>query len=91
MKHFETVELDGYKVTALPARHYSSDNSNIYIIEGEKTILYAHDTGYFYNEVFEFIKDKKYRFDLATFDCCNVDLPIDDNDCHMGLDRKSVV
>ena len=85
IKHFETVELDGYKVTALPARHYDNDNSNIYIIEGEKTILYAHDTGYFYNEVFEFIKDKNYRFHLATFDCCNVDLPIDDTDRHMGL------
>jgi len=85
IKHYQTVELDEYKVTALPARHHDIDNANIYIIEGEKTILYAHDTGYFYDEVLEFIKEKNYKFDLVTYDCCNVDLPIADTDRHMGL------
>ncbi len=85
IKHFETVEIDGYKVTALPARHHDGDNANIYIIEGEKTILYAHDTGYFYDEVLNFIKNNNYKFDLATFDCCSVDIPTSDEECHMGL------
>lgn len=85
IKHFETVSLDGYAVTALPARHYDGDKANFYIIEGEKTILYAHDTGLFYDEVFDFISEKGYKFDLITFDCTNVDIPIADAGSHMGL------
>lgn len=85
IKHYETVRVDGYRITALPARHFEVDNSNFYVIEGEKTILYAHDTGYFYDEVFDFIKTKNYKFDLVTMDCTNIDIPIPDTGGHMGL------
>ena len=57
-----------------------------YIIkQGEKTLLYAHDTGYFYDEVFEYIKDKGIVFDLASLDCTNIDIPISDEGSHMGI------
>ena len=82
---FETVELDGYRITALPARHMKGTVALFYIIEGEKTVLYAHDTGYFYDEVFDFIKEKKTVFDFVSLDCTNVDIPISDNDGHMGF------
>lgn len=86
IRHFETVELNGYKITALPARHFNGDNANFYIIEsGGKTLLYAHDTGYFFPDVFDFIKEKAYRFDLVTMDCTNIDIPISDESSHMGL------
>lgn len=85
MTHFETVELGEYKVTALPARHFGGDKANIYIIEDEKTILYAHDTGYFFDEVFEYIEKNGIKFDLISFDCTNVDIPISDGGSHMGL------
>ena len=85
IKHFETVELDGYRVIALPARHFDGDKANFYIIEGEKTILYAHDTGFFFDSVFEFIKEKQIKFDLVTMDCTNIDIPIPDTGSHMGL------
>ena len=85
IKEFETRELGEYKVTALPARHYFGDGALIYIIEGDNTLLYAHDTGYFYDEVFEFIKKNNIKFDLVSLDCTNVDIPIDDTDTHMGL------
>ena len=86
IKHFETVELDGYKVTALPARHFNGDKANFYIIENNgETLLYAHDTGYFFPDVFDFIKEKAYKFDLVTMDCTNIDIPIPDTGSHMGL------
>lgn len=85
IKHYETVDLGDYKLTALPARHFHGDNANIYIIEGDKTILYAHDTGYFFDEVFDFIKENQFQFDLISFDCTNVDIPISDGGSHMGL------
>lgn len=83
---FEQVVVGNYKVTALPARHYFGDEALFYIIEQDgKTLLYAHDTGYFYEEVFDFIKDKKFFFDLVSFDCTNVDIPISDEGTHMGI------
>ena len=41
---FDTVAAENYTITALPARHYEGDGALFYIIEAEKTILYAHDT-----------------------------------------------
>ena len=85
IKYFETVLVDGYRVTALPARHFNGDKANFYIIEGEKTILYAHDTGVFFDEVFDYLEKQKFKFDLVTMDCTNIDIPIPDNGSHMGL------
>ena len=77
--------VGAYTVTALPARHYPGDGALFYIIRGEKTILYAHDTGYFYEEVFDYLQKEGIRFDLASFDCTNVDIPISDEGTHMGI------
>ena len=84
---FETVELDGYRITALPARHMKGTVALFYIIEGEKTVLYAHDTGYFYDEVLDFIKDMGWHFDMASFDCTNAQLKSKMSSKHMGLDQ----
>ena len=85
LKAFTTVELDEYKITPLPARHMPGGEALIYVIEGEKTLLYAHDTGYFYEEVFEYIEKKGLEFDMVSLDCTNVDLPITDEGNHMGF------
>ena len=85
LRPYETADLGDYRVTALPARHMREGGCLIYIIEGEKTLLYAHDTGYFYDEVFDFIKEKGIKLDMATFDCTNVNIPISDSDGHMGF------
>ena len=83
---FETVTLGDYRVTPLPARHAPAEKAVFYIIEnGGKTLLYAHDTGYFFEEVFQYIEERKIRFDLATFDCTNVNIPIADTGSHMGF------
>ena len=85
LKPFDTTVLGSYTITALPARHQEGDGALFYIIKGDKTILYAHDTGYFYEEVFDFIKENGYVFDLVSLDCTNVDKPISDEGSHMGL------
>ncbi|MBO5269974.1 MAG: MBL fold metallo-hydrolase [Clostridia bacterium] len=86
VKAFETLELGAYRVTALPARHMPGGDALFYVIsDGEKTLLYAHDTGYFYEEVFSFLAERKLRFDMISFDCTNVDLPISDEGSHMGF------
>lgn len=85
---FDTVSVGGYKVTALPARHFQGDSAVIYVIESKgKTILYAHDTGYFYQEVFEYIQTHNLCFDLISLDCTNVNIPISDQGSHMGFEN----
>ena len=85
LETFAPTQVGSYRVTALPARHYPGDGALFYIIQGEKTILYAHDTGYFYEEVFAYIQKEGIRFDFVTFDCTNVDIPISDEGTHMGI------
>ena len=83
---FKTVEFGTYRVTPLPARHMPGGEPLIYIIENRgKTLLYAHDTGYFFDEVFDFIKENKFRFDMVSLDCTNVDISIPDTGSHMGF------
>ena len=82
---FETVELGDYSVTALPARHMPGGEPLIYVIRSDKTILYAHDTGYFLEEVFDYIRGAKLYFDMVSIDCTNVDIPIGDEGNHMGF------
>ena len=85
LKPFDKVAFGSYTVTALPARHHTGDGALIYIIQGDKTVLYAHDTGFFYEEIFEFLEKGNYTFDLVSLDCTNVDIPISDEGSHMGL------
>lgn len=82
---FEPTVIGDYTVTALPARHMEEAEAFIYIIEGDAVLLYAHDTGYFYEETLHYIQEKKLRFDLVSFDCTNVDIEISDKGGHMGL------
>ena len=84
---FETFSIGEYEITPLPARHKPGDGAVFYIIKGEKTILYAHDTGYFYNEVFEYIEKEKIYFDMISLDCTNVGLPARDDGGHMGFEN----
>lgn len=89
VKEFETIEFNGYKITPLPARHMQKGDAVFYIIKGDKTILYGHDTGYFYDEVFAYFKEKNLYFDMITLDCTYGVLPIQDSGGHMGFDNLS--
>lgn len=84
---FDTFQLDDYVVTALPARHASGDEAVIYLIQGDKNILFAHDTGYFYEEVFQYLAKHDIRLDMVSYDCAYVNMHIDDEGRHMGIDN----
>jgi phosphoribosyl 1,2-cyclic phosphate phosphodiesterase len=85
---YETVELNGYEITPMKARHDFSRSAVIYVIaKGGKRMLYAHDTGYFYDEVFEYVESKGLYFDLATFDCTYAHLPASPTESHMDFDN----
>jgi phosphoribosyl 1,2-cyclic phosphate phosphodiesterase len=84
LEPYRTVTLGGYRITPLPARH--EDDAVIYLIEeGNTAILYAHDTGYPYDEVIAYLERRHIRLDLVSLDCTNVEIPIGDDGRHMGL------
>ena len=88
LKAFEPFTTNGYTITPLPARHQFSEDAFIFIIEKDgKRIFYANDTGYFYDKVWDYIKTNKIYFDLVSYDCTNVEIPISDEGTHMGFEN----
>ena len=84
---FSPVEIGNYIVTPLPARHMPGGEPLFYIIKEKdgKTLLYAHDTGYFFEEVFDYIAANGIVFDMISMDCTNVDIAIPDTGSHLGI------
>lgn len=81
---FVPFEAEGYKFTALKADHDQSAGAVFYIIEHEgKTMLYAHDTGYFPEESWGYLAKSGLCFDFVSLDCTNGFLEYSGG--HMGL------
>ncbi len=89
---FETFSILNYTVTAFPANHNTQDPLFYQISDGEKTILYAHDTGYFFEEVWAWMEREKPQYDMVTLDCTGGNFPEGFRDGHMRLGvNKEVV
>ena len=85
IKAFDVFQVGDYRVTALPAKHHPGDEAVNYLIEGEKTILYALDTGYFYEEVFDYLSQTGIQLDMAVYDCSAVERSLGKELYHMGV------
>ncbi len=82
---YERVPVGDYEVIALPAYHTAREQCYVYYVRyGSKAVLYLHDTGMLYEEVYKFLEDNKLRADLISYDCTYVALPSGGG--HMGLD-----
>ncbi len=94
-KPFQPMELGEYTLIPFPAHHAGDSEGKLalfYAIKhGGKTILYAHDSGYFFEEVFDYIKEKKLYFDMISLDCTFAHLPSKESSSHMGLDTDQKV
>ena len=81
---FKTYEKDGYNITPLSATHGAAE-AIFYMIEKDgKAMLYAHDTGIFPDETWEFLEKTDVKFDLISLDCTN-GLKESKYPGHMGL------
>lgn len=66
---YEPFQMGPYTVTALEAYH-GTDHPYFYVISnGEKSILYAHDTDIFREQTWEYLRNNKMHFDLVSLDC----------------------
>lgn len=87
-KPFVSMRFDDYEIIPLPARHALSETALFYLIrQKERTLLYAHDTGYFYEEVFAYFEQNGVHFDGVSLDCTNGAIPVKDTGTHMGFDQ----
>lgn len=68
---FEPFFAEGYKITALKAVHGTENMTPfIYLIEKDgKSLLYAHDTGIFPDETFDYLKKTVKHLSFASLDC----------------------
>ena len=81
---FESIKVEDYNIIPLTALHDREEECLFYAAEhGGKTLLYAHDTGFFPEPVWDFFKKKNMRFDLISLDC-TVAMYKDGNN-HMGI------
>jgi len=93
IKPYEPFVIDDYTVTALNAWHDVRSFPVIYMIENQegKRLLYAHDTNFFFDEVWEYLKENKPKFDFVSLDCTDANTPELDYMGHMNLnDCKKV-
>jgi phosphoribosyl 1,2-cyclic phosphate phosphodiesterase len=84
IRPFEPFLAGKYTVTPLKADHDPLCDPVFYIVDdGAKTLLYAHDTGYFPEDSWKYIERCGIRFDIVSLDCT---LEIDPlRNGHMGL------
>lgn len=69
IKPYETVDINGIRVTALPAVH-NTPNPYVYIVEKDKkTVLLFNDSGLLKEETMRYLREKDIRFDLVSYDC----------------------
>lgn len=89
---FHTVEAfkpfiaGEYTITPMLALHAEETGPLIYMIEKDgQTLLYAHDTNYFSDEVWEYLKKCSLKFSLVSLDCTEANLPEMTYVGHMNL------
>lgn len=84
IEDFKPFYQDAYEITPLRADHDPSQDAHIYCIsDGKKTLLYAHDTGYFTDDTWAYLKGR--HFDLISLDCTYGALPTHRKG-HMSID-----
>lgn len=91
VKPFDEFVVAGkYRITAFPADHAKAGAKEdwcavFYLIEdGERSLLYAHDTGYFPESVWDYLENKRPHLGMISLDCTGGELR-QWRENHMGL------
>ena len=85
IRAFEPFEIEDYRIIPLSACHDEKTEPVFYLIEkGDKTLLYANDTGYFPDATWEFLSKYERKIDFISLDCTGMLIP-DYRHHHMGL------
>ena len=78
VKPYTTFPVGDYTVTALPARHASENEALLFLREKDgKSVFYGNDTGYFSEEIDDFLAENGKKIDLLSLDCTKCDKEFD--------------
>lgn len=87
---FKPFKAGKYTVTALLGDHMADENCYIYLVEdGEKCMLYAHDTYKFPQKTYDYLESIDTVFDFISFDCTLQATPCGGG--HMALPDNAIV
>ncbi len=66
---YETKQIDGFEVTAIPATH-GTPHPYIYSFykDGKRALIF-NDSGFLSDEANEFLKNSGWKFDFVSYDC----------------------
>jgi len=82
IRPFEKIECEEFTLIPLLAEHAQEEESLLYLIKvNGKTIFYGHDSGWYPEETWEYLKD--FYIDVAIFDCTFGDS--EQRKGHMGI------
>ncbi len=83
---YEPFRVADFTVTALKARHGTPHPYN-YLLQHDsgKNLLYAHDTGRFLEETWDYLREHPVRFDLVSLDCTFTNTTLGEESHHMGM------
>ena len=82
---FKPFQAGDYTVTPLPACHAGSEEAFVFLIEKDgKTLLYGNDTGYFGEEIDDYLTANQKHIDLLSLDCTKGDTQLIYN-THMSM------
>lgn len=74
VKPYTSISVGRYTVTALPAVHASEGEALIFLIENDgKAFFYGTDTGFFSEEIDDFLVKENKKVDLLCLDCTKCD------------------
>ena len=88
LRAFNQEFIPGYRITPLPANHDQNASPFIFLIEELKTkkhMLYAHDSGFFFEDVFDYLYHNVKHLDLVSLDCTGA-TKLGWKDHHMSID-----
>ena len=85
VKPYTEFSVGAYTVTVLPACHASENEALLFLIETDgKTLFYGNDTGYFPEEIDDFLAERGKKIDLLSLDCTKCDTEFKYN-THMSM------
>jgi len=84
---FTKVNVNGFYVVPYKANHAFETYPYIYeIFDGEKRMLYGHDTGNFLDETWQYLENNKPYFNLVSLDC-TMGIASSSGHHHMNVDN----
>lgn len=67
---YSEINIDGYKITSLPAEHTKFEDCLTYVIDdGKKVFMQFNDSGILPDSVYEWMAKKSIKIDAISFDC----------------------